>query len=312
MIDKKIMKSLQKTQLKSYPIAHLKENIDLESYNKDLLVSVGRGRGGLYVVNPYKKKIDRRHKGIYAGIMAYKNGFMALRQPNELCLFNKKLKFKKVVTLDKDPAGGLHDLKLSNDGFIYIVSSTQNKISVLNGDTLKKEEECFLSSPEKDLHHINDLCIVNNTLLVSMFSVKGGRWKKKHPDEWDGAVVAFDRHNLVPQGILIDELIAPHSITYHNESLWYCDSLNLNTGRLDLDRQKKEVVAQFKGFTRGLFFDRNIMIVGQSKMKHLQRLRGKFDDISFDGGLHFYDCEKRTGKFMKLPVGNPYAIIAIK
>ncbi len=269
---------------------------------------MGRGHGGLYVVNPFHGRIERKHKGIFAGLIKNKDGFMALKQPNELCLYDENLNVKQVVHVQDESSSGLHGLKLSDDGFIYIVASPQNKIIVYDLQTLTKQAEFILSTTGKDAHHINDLYISKDKLLLSMFSLSG-EWQGKQPDQWDGGIVAFDRHNFNPKGIVIDGLMAPHSISLHNGSLYYCDSLNFNVSNFDLNVKKKKIISQYNGFTRGLFFDKNIVVVGQSKMRHLQKMKRNFSEVSFEGGIHLYDHEAKVSRFIKLPVGNPYAIV---
>ncbi|MFC7394396.1 DUF4915 domain-containing protein [Scopulibacillus cellulosilyticus] len=309
-IDHHLMLSLQKIEFNYEGPEQPSDNqmTTIADYNKDLLISVGRGHGGLYIFNPNKNRFQRKYSGIFAGLIKYKDGFMALRQPNELVVFDEDLKIKSVVEIQDKSISGLHGLKLSDDGLIYIISSTQNKIIVYEEQSLDKHAEYTLSTAEKDVHHINDLFVTKDTLLLSMFSVSGG-WKEKPPELWDGAIVAFDRHEFNPKGIVIDNLMAPHSITIINDSIYYCDSLNLNVSKFDMNWRYKEVVAQFTGFTRGLHFDNNILVVGQSKMRHLQHMYQKFPNISVDGGVHLYDFDKQISRFIKLPVGNPYAIV---
>ncbi len=279
------------------------------TYNKDLLVSGGwKGNGGLYVVNPAKDDIQKMYDGYYAGLTKYNDGFMALKQPNNLYIFDKKLKVQEVLEVEDKSIKGLHDIKLSGDGFLYIISTHNNKIIVLDEKTLKKQREIILSKPGIDLHHINDLFITENSLLLSMFSVKGG-WKGKPIEQWDGGIVEFDRQTFNPKGIIIDHLKAPHSITMKNNSLYYCDSLNLNVSKFDLTTKQKEIVTRFNGFTRGLYFDNHILVVGQSEMRHLQRLNNRFPNVSLDGGFHLYDCKSHNRRFIKLPVSNPYSIV---
>ncbi|MEW4267083.1 DUF4915 domain-containing protein [Priestia aryabhattai] len=311
VIDQNTMQSLQKKEFKHTNIEAntKKQEKTILSYNRDLLISVGKGNGGLFVVNPHTNHITKKYDGIFAGLVKYKDGFMALKQPNELYILDKKLKLQSVKKIGEKSISGLHDIKLSDDGLIYIVASPQNKIFVYEEKTWKKQAEFILSTPKKDLHHINDLFITKNSILLSMFSKSGG-WKGKMPEQWDGAIVEFDRHEFKPKGTIIDNLTAPHSITMMNNNLYYCDSLNLNVSKFNISSHKKEVMAQFTGFTRGLHFDNNILIIGQSKMRHLQGINHRFSNISVDGGIHLYDCDKQISRFIKLPVGNPYAIAA--
>ncbi|MGN2275056.1 DUF4915 domain-containing protein [Priestia megaterium] len=311
VIDQNTMQALQKKELKCKYMENDTGNKsgNIINYDKNLLVSVGQGNGGLFVVNPHTNHISKKYNGIFAGLIKYKNGFMALKQPNELYILDEKLKLQSVKKVGDKSISGLHGVKLSDDGLIYIVASPQNKIIVYEEQTMKKQAEFILSTPKKDLHHINDLFITKNSILLSMFSQSGG-WKGKMPEQWDGAIVEFDRNEFKPKGIIIDDLTAPHSITMMNDCLYYCDSLNLNVSKFDISSHRKEVVAQFTGFTRGLHFDNNILIIGQSKMRHLQGINHRFSNISIDAGIHLYDCDKQISRFIKLPVGNPYAIVA--
>lgn len=310
VIEQSVIQNLSKIKFKCDNFEHdpPKKIVNIKNYDRNLLISVGRGNGGLFVINPHTNHITKKYDGVFAGLIKYKDGFMALKQPNKLYILDNKLQLQSVTEVHDQSIGGLHDIKLSDDGLIYIVGSPQNKIIVYEERTLKKQAEFILSTPEKDMHHINDLFITKNSILLSMFSISG-RWKGKSPEQWDGAIVEFDRNEFKPKGIIIDNLIAPHTITMMNNNLYYCDSLNLNVSKFDISSDRREVVAQFTGFTRGLHFDNNLLIVGQSKMRHLQNMNHRFSNISVDGGIHLYDCDEQISRFIKLPVGNPYAIV---
>ncbi|WP_409305790.1 DUF4915 domain-containing protein [Peribacillus sp. SCS-155] len=309
-IDHTTMQSLQKidfeysslNQVTTYSVSGHKT-----SYCEDLLITVGRGNGGLYLYNAGNNSLEKRYNGIFAGLTKYNDGYLALKQPNQLYVLDVNLQLKSIRYIPDNEFGGLHDIKLSGD-YVYIVISTQNKILALHSRTLEPEFEIVLSSSERDLHHINDLFITDDSILISMFSSSGG-WKGKDPTLWDGAIVEFRRDGFIPKGIIIDNLTAPHSITLHNGKLVFCDSLNLNVSQFDIITKHKSVLAQFNGFTRGIYFDQNILAVGQCKMRHLQRMNQRYPNISLDGGIHFFDCDQRDGRFIKLPVSNPYAIV---
>lgn len=310
MIDQHVMQELELIDLKLDGTADPLEEKDeiVLTYNQDLLISVGRGNSGLHVVRPSEDRVEKKHDGVFAGLTQYKNGYMALKQPNKLYIFDERLKVQEIIEVQDPSHAGLHDIKLSKDGFIYIVSSEQNKIIVLDEKTLKKQREIILSTPDTDLHHINDLLIIEDSLIMSMFSVKGG-WFGQPIEKWGGAVVEFDRDTFYPKGIVIDHLSAPHSITLKDDSLYYCDSLNLNVSKYNLAAKQKETVAQFIGFTRGLYVDHQLLVVGQSTMRHLQMMNDRFPNVSLDGGLHLYDCINKHSRFINFGVSNPYAIL---
>jgi hypothetical protein len=65
-------------------------------------------------------------------------------------------------------------------------------------------------------------------------------------------------------------LNAPHSVQISEDNLFFCDSHSLNVSMVNLHSKDNVVVAaQFHGFSRGMFVDNDILIVGQSKMRNI-------------------------------------------
>ncbi|WP_078412205.1 DUF4915 domain-containing protein [Priestia abyssalis] len=289
--------------------------LNVLQYNKKLLVSSESGGqqntiDGLYEVDIRKETAKLVRLGDFGGIKKYKDGYVVLdRSKNQLLFLDSHLNKSLEFPIDANFNNDLHGVDISNDGLIYIVSTINNTVIILNKDTMKKEGELVFSDQNiVDNHHINDICITDDSIFLSMFSFSGG-WRGKNYELWDGGIIRFDRKSLEPMEIIIQNLKAPHSVLISNQDLYYCDSLNLNVSKVNLHSKVSTLVAQFYGFTRGLFLDNNILIVGQSRMRHLQRTNDKFSNISMDTGIHIYDLDLKVSKFIKLPVENVYSVV---
>jgi Domain of unknown function (DUF4915) len=91
-----------------------------------------------------------------------------------------------------------------------------------------------------DTHHINSLCVADGELLCSAFG-------PKDDDSWATARSGYVR-NLTTDTMLIQGLRQPHSATWHDGELYFCNSLegSINT--------TYGVVAYLYGYARGLTF----------------------------------------------------------
>ena len=111
------------------------------------------------------------------------------------------------------------------------------------------------------LHHINDVAYSNGAIYLSMFSFTGS-WKS---GVYDGGIYAFDAVSLQPLGPVVSGATMPHSVTFRNEELWFCNSL---PGILT--KGNKEFEIAFPTFARGLDFESNIAVVGASRNRNFR------------------------------------------
>jgi hypothetical protein len=91
-----------------------------------------------------------------------------------------------------------------------------------------------------DSHHINSLAVIEGRLFCSAFgSREGGSWTTAK----NGYV-----HNVTGDTRVLDGLRQPHSVTFHDGHLYYCNS---QEGTVN---SAEDVVAHLVGYARGLAF----------------------------------------------------------
>ncbi|MDC1075683.1 DUF4915 domain-containing protein [Litorivicinus sp.] len=110
-------------------------------------------------------------------------------------------------------------------------------------------------------HHINDVAYSSGALYLSMFSFTGS-WKS---GAYDGGIYAFDAENFEPLGPVVSGASLPHSVTFKDGDLWFCNSL---PGLLT--KGDKEFELAFPTFARGLDFQGNLAVVGASRNRNLR------------------------------------------
>ena len=111
------------------------------------------------------------------------------------------------------------------------------------------------------LHHMNDVAYSNGALYLSMFSFTGS-WKS---GVYDGGIYAFDASTLEPLGPVVSGATMPHSVTFRDGELWFCNSL---PGTLTKGDREFELV--FPTFARGLDFESNLAVVGASRNRNFR------------------------------------------
>lgn len=108
-------------------------------------------------------------------------------------------------------------------------------------------------------HHMNDIAYSNGALYISMFSFTGS-WKS---GSYDGGIFAFDAQTLEPIGPVVSNADMPHSVSFEDEEMWFCNSL---PGMLTRGQQDFEIA--FPTFCRGLSFAGDLMFVGASRNRN--------------------------------------------
>lgn len=179
---------------------------------------------------------------------------------------------------------------------IFVAFSGRDSIGVYEADGYKLVDEMFLSGKWARTgiaqHHVNDLCVHNDSLYVSMFSVSGN-WKI---GMFDGVILEFDLEEpkIIPP--VATNLWLPHSPTMINGILCYTDSMR---GKVYVGSQK--VMTQFNGFVRGIAYDGEFYYVGQSMHRYVNRRLGTTNNISLDTGIFMVDAVSKMTKFFATP-----------
>ena len=170
-----------------------------------------------------------------------------------------------------------HGVRRTTDGYLIVCTLDD---SVRHYDFDGKLLNTYRISLKKDhlstaQHHCNDLWVTNHSIYVSMFSISGN-WKR---GVFDGGVVEIDRSSgqLTP---VISGLTMPHSVQIHGDVMYVLDSF---TGSV-LGHDARPI-GVLNGFVRGLAFDQEYVIVGESKNRNATKM---------DRGSHLASVDSRV------------------
>ncbi len=276
---------------------------DLESINKKILFTSGLPAenskeygGGIYELDIKKDKW--KYKKIYSGtcygVIKNKNKYIAVDDKKGLISFGKNY---KITQSQKFKIGTrAHGIAYS-DKFekYFVVASLLDKILIFDKSLNYLDEINISNKYEKNkelAHHCNDICIVENSLYVSMFSYSGNFTN----DIFDGVVLEIDIETKEILRPVISNLWMPHNISYIGGNLTVLDSL-----RGGLRQNNAQEIGIFPGFTRGLDFDGTFFYIGQSRNRNFSKTFGVSKNISIDTSIIIFDPITKVSRSIFLP-----------
>lgn len=276
---------------------------ELENHSAKILFTSGLPEindpecgGGIYELNLFGHNWEYKkvYSGICYGLIEYKNTFITVDDKRGVIQFDKNYNIIFSKELDHGTRG--HGIEYSSiTKQFYIVSSYRDSIIVLD-EKFNQVNEIFISDKYKDHgepeHHCNDLCIVDKSLYVTMFSYTGN-YKK---EIYDGVALEIDIMSCTVKNTVITDLWMPHNISFHDGSLAVLDSL-----RGELKSNNSRVIGKFPAFTRGLDFDGVYYYVGQSRNRNYSKNLGLSLNISIDTGIIIFDPVTKASRTIHLP-----------
>lgn len=156
-----------------------------------------------------------------------------------------------------------HGLAWNPDlGRVNVITNNKDALLSFNDNGELVDFDYLLRGDEKNTsayHHMNDIAYSNGALYISMFSFTGS-WKV---GAYDGGIYAFDAKSVSPIGPVVSGAQMPHSVTFDDEQLWFCNSL---PGMLTQGQQDFEI--GFPTFCRGLSFAGDLIFVGASRNRN--------------------------------------------
>jgi len=178
---------------------------------------------------------------------------------------------------------------------IFVANTKRDVVSVYDAQSYALVREIAISRfPKKTVHnhHINDLCVHEGYLYVSMFSLSGclQQWAM------DGGVMQIDIDNPEHRCDISLNLYMPHSVKFLNGKLAYVESMY---GRVM--KNSRHVLCEFPGFVRGFCYDGEAFYVGQSEFRYLDRLQGIRNFTIAEPGLYVYLERAGAARFINLP-----------
>jgi len=234
------------------------------------------------------------YSGICYGLIKFENTFVTVDDKCGIVQLDKD--YNVILSKELNHATRGHGIGYSEkQERFYVVSSYRDSVLVLDKE-FNSVDEIFVSdkyqlggSPE---HHCNDLCIVGDSLYVTMFSYTGN-WKR---DVFDGVVLEIDlRSHKVVRPVVMD-LWMPHNISFLEGSLTVLDSL-----RGELKANNVRPIGRFPAFTRGLDYDGVFFYVGQSRNRNYSKNLGLSLNISIDTAIVIFDPVTKASRTIGLP-----------
>lgn len=295
----------------------LENDPDFQHIDAQLLVSCpenglnghvgGPDQGGLFLLDFKQNTLKKLYTGGCTGMVCHNDKILVATNSDQLITFNHNF---EVIRTTQHKKLEFHGMMMLGAQMVLIVETAINAIGCYEFDSLKRVGEIRFNPSNQDVHHINDIWIDGNRLYVSMFS-PGIKWGKR-PMQRQGAITAIDLTGFDPykrldvrpdKYVIAQNLYKPHSVMLSNGKLAYCDSMLF---RIVID---SDTIVQFPGFTRGLAIVEDLIMVGQSRMRHFQRIPQQFSNCCLDGGVHLYNRKNRISRFVPLPANQVYQIL---
>lgn len=213
-------------------------------------------------------------------------------------------RFSQLIILDKsmnvigteslEPLKGVHSIRFKNN-FLYMVATKQDKIVKYHLGDQPQIESIYDLNTGKDTHHLNSICLHEDQVLASGF---GDNEKEFWMHAENGYVFDVKQDKKV-----IKNLKQPHSLFSFDDRLYVCDSSRKRV----VDQSGNVHYQSQTGYIRGLYIEKDMMLVGHSKGRVVSHSQGKYIGNIADKGMisgecgvvviqnkqkHFVDCSK--------------------
>lgn len=272
---------------------------DLKSVDRTVLISSPEHRfqntsgGGLYECQTLSGNVSKVYTGKVRGLAMLDDSLLAVDMLKGVVVLDSEYKEIDRLELESNcEAHGLcYDAKSMN---LFVGQPGRDSIAIYSSKDWKLIDEIFISDKwatnKKDNHHVNDVCVVENSLYVTLFSLSGN-WMN---EVYDGAVLEIDLETGRIIGPVVTSLWMPHSISRFNGQLCYVDSM-----RGELFNTTWGRTGHFYSFIRGLDFDGRYYYVGATEHRYPEKLNT--DQISLDTGFYIFDPKNKMSRFFPLP-----------
>ena len=259
--------------------------------------------GGLYSFDIQSREMNKIISGLCHAIVEGKDCIYLVDDAQGILVLEKDFGLHEKFQLP--PKSRPHGIAYCPQRELIFVSfSGRDSIGIYDAHSYEQIEETVLSNKWQITgiaqHHVNDLCVLNNSLYASMFSFSG-HWKI---GVYDGGIMEFDIDSREKLGPVVGDLWMPHNPTIIRGMLFYCDSMR---GRVYGTMWNP--LTEFSGFARGLAYDGEFYYVGQSMHRYIDRREGTTNNISLDTGVFMVDGESKATKFFSMPqITNIHAV----
>ena len=286
----------------------------IRSYKRELLITSpdykekskkrhSKHGGGLFLCDTSTNGIEQKVPGHFRQMFEVDNLLYVVEfVEKKIYVIDKK--FKVLDKFNSDQSKNEND-KPNACGIAYcdkrklffVSNAATDEISVYEKQNFKFIDKIKFSDKYDKLgdgqHHLNDLCIVGDSLIVSYFSFSGG-WKK---GIMDGGVAEIDINTFKnPPKQLFSNFWMPHSVKFLNGEICLLDSM-----RGSFWIGNKRIEGNFPGFVRGLTYDNRFYYIGQSEGMYMVRLFGLSNNIMCNAGVYLFSVEHKVSRFFSFP-----------
>ena len=251
--------------------------------------------GGLYVYSLQERTCKKVLDGTFHQIVDTGQEYYVAEEQNGICKVSKQ--FELVDTFAFEEGSKCHGIAYCpKRNIVYVGRAGLDKVSAYDAATRELVLTIELSDKIKrsgeSEHWVNDLCVRDDYLYVSVFSVSGAYLK----GIYDGGILQVDLEEPSKRYVLVQDLWMPHTVRFFDSQICFLDSMNGY-----FYRTNKNILGEFDGFMRGLAFDGKYYYVGQSESRYFDRLKGIKKHIAMGAGFYLFDDETKAAKFFCTP-----------
>ena len=273
---------------------------DFLALNLDILISSPEhassptSGGGLYSINTITGQAKKLLTGKGRGLVKTDIGFAWIDMLSGIKILNNDFDIVKTILLPKNcEAHGLWFDSKSKKLFVGLPG--RDSIGICGLDSMEIEFEISISEKwhknKKDNHHVNDLCVIDSSLYVSMFSFSGN-WPLQ---SYDGGIMEFDWKSGKKLNIVASNIWMPHSVMRVGANLTYLDSM-----RGKIIDMNYNVIGKFDYFIRGMDVVNRIFALGVSEHRYPEKLSRDCLNIPLDSGVLIFDSKSKMSKLISM------------
>ncbi|WP_273484784.1 DUF4915 domain-containing protein [Desulforamulus ruminis] len=264
-----------------------------------VLVTCCNLMGGLYEIyfDEQDYHIKKILEGDCRGIAKYSDNYVLVTNSSEILLLD--FNYQTIKSYKTEEILDLHGVAV-RDEKAYVVETRRNAVGVYRLPDLVKIEELRISQEDYDVNHVNDICIDQENIYVSMFS-SSGEWRKN--SIYSGLVKEYSLLDLSYVNTVFCDLKHPHSVIKEGENILYCNSADFEV------MENKNTIFRGLGYTRGLAANNEFIYIGQSESRNIEVSRQNRLNISLDCGINVFNIREKVSRFITLPSKEVYAIL---
>lgn len=206
------------------------------------------------------------------------------------------------------PGRDLHGISFDpKNGWLYATCSASNTVVAFDVHRGWKVVARQTFTEESNGHWINDILVLPDRILVSMWSLTN-RIKGKNY-HYDGGVVELNKKDLSWGKVLISGAEVIHDVYLFNNEIYHCESVK---GHACCQGQP---VANINGYARGLAVDDECIYLGESQMRgtnlHQTMQWGGRRFVSNRGGIHIFNKKTAGYSWIDLPSPEVFDILLL-